>query len=74
MASFLGVSVVRRGRLRNWFRAGLRGFACFGFKVVGWPGLLVGPEGRGGSLVGPWGRGASSNGLAGSARALRHSE
>ena len=57
--SFLGLLVVNRGRLRNWFNAGL-GFLSFGANVLAWPGLLVGPEGRGGSLVGPEGRGSSS--------------
>ena len=59
--SFLGLFVVSSGRLRNWLRAGLAGLGLLGFRVVGWFGLLVGPEGRGGSLVGPAGRGSSSS-------------
>lgn len=56
---FLGLWVVRRGRLRNWFRAGWTG--VLDGAEVAWPGRRVGPDGSGGSCVGPEGSGSSSS-------------
>ena len=51
---FLGRLVVRRGRVRNWLRAGERVVRRDpGLRVVACPGRLVGPLGSGGSLTGP---------------------
>ena len=58
--SLLGLCVVKNGRFKNLFKAGLILFLGFGEKVIACPGRRVGPEGSGGSLVGPDGRGCSS--------------